>query len=109
MIVKDIYIENKVFKIIIGRNANENDMIIKSSHPLDLWFHLSNVPSAHLVLKNKGERISKRYLNTIAGMLFEYNNKALRTTNVIYTEIRNVKRTDVPGRVITKHTQTIKF
>jgi len=109
MIVRDIYIDGKTYKIIIGRNANENDMLIKSSHPLDMWFHLSNVSSAHLVIKNKGDKIPKRYINEIASMLFEYNNKAWRTTNVIYTEIKNVKRTDVPGMVMTKNTKVIKF
>jgi predicted ribosome quality control (RQC) complex YloA/Tae2 family protein len=109
MIIKNIYIEEKLYEIVIGGNAKENDQIIKESHPMDLWFHLSNVPSAHLVLKSKGDKIPRRYINEISGMLFENNKKYMTNTNVIYTEIRNVKRTDVPGRVITKKVATVKF
>lgn len=109
MIVKNIFIENKSYEIMIGQNAKENDILIKQSHPMDLWFHLSNVPSAHLVLKSGGDRVPRRYINEISGMLFENNKKYTRNTNVIYTEIKNVKRTDVPGRVITKNVETIRF
>jgi predicted ribosome quality control (RQC) complex YloA/Tae2 family protein len=109
MIVKNIFIEEKSYEIVIGGNAKENDQIIKESHPMDLWFHLSNVPSAHLVLKSKGDKIPRRYINEISVMLFENNKKYMTNTNVIYTEIRNVKRTDVPGCVITKKVETIRF
>jgi predicted ribosome quality control (RQC) complex YloA/Tae2 family protein len=109
MLVKNIYIEEKCYKVVMGQNAKENDLIIKNSHPMDLWFHLSDVPSAHLVIRNNGDKIPRRYINEIGGMLFENNKKYTRNTNVIYTEIRNVKRTDVPGRVITKKVETIRF
>jgi predicted ribosome quality control (RQC) complex YloA/Tae2 family protein len=109
MLVKNIYIEEKCYEIVMGENARENDMIIKNGHPMDLWFHLSNVPSAHLVIKNRGDKIPRRYINEISSMLFENNKKYMKNTNVIYTEIRNVKRTDVPGRVITKKVETIRF
>lgn len=109
MIVKNIFIKDKCYEIVIGQNAKENDVLIKESHPMDLWFHLSNVPSAHLVLRSKGDKIPRRYINEVSGMLFENNKKYMGNTNVIYTEIRNVKRTDVPGCVITRKVEIIRF
>lgn len=37
---------------VIGRNAADNFKIIEEAEPLDLWLHLANQSSAHLVAKN---------------------------------------------------------
>ncbi|TLD96303.1 DUF814 domain-containing protein [Helicobacter jaachi] len=38
------------FKISLGRNARENQKILESARAEDLWFHIKDVPSAHLII-----------------------------------------------------------
>lgn len=38
------------YKISIGRNAKENQKLLESARAEDLWFHIRDVPSAHLVI-----------------------------------------------------------
>lgn len=110
-IVKSIFIEenNKEYPILIGRNANGNELIIKISHPESLWMHLNNISSAHIILQNEGEKIPKKYINQVAKMLFEYKSNVPKNVSVIYTELKNIKLTDTLGCVLTKNTKKIKF
>lgn len=37
--------------IYVGKNSIGNDEILKISSPEDLWFHVKNLPSSHVILK----------------------------------------------------------
>ena len=102
-------IEEKEYQLLIGKNAKENEDIIKMSNQNDLWFHFENVSGPHIILQSKGDLIQKRYLNQIALKLFENKPKVPKNQNVIYTEIQNVKLTKTLGTVITKNTKVLKF
>lgn len=108
-IVKSIFIEehNKEYSILIGKNAAGNEEIIKISHQESVWMHLNNTPSAHIILQNEGDIIPKRYINQVASMLFERKKNAPRNSNVIYTQVKNVKLTNVLGTVIPRNTKII--
>lgn len=110
-IVKSIYIDenNREYSILIGKNASGNEEIIKISHPESLWMHLNNTSSSHIILQSNGDTIPKRYINQVAGMLFDYKKNASKHTNVIYTQIKNIKLTNTLGSVITKNIKIIKF
>ena len=108
---KTEYIEigDKTYSIFIGRSAKGNEQIIKMSHPESLWMHLNNNPSAHIILQSNGDIIPKRYINAVAAKLFEYKKSAPRNSNVIYTQVKNVKLTSILGTVIPTNTKIIKF
>lgn len=110
-IVKNIFIEEngKEYSILIGKNAYGNEEIIKNSHPNSLWFHLSKLSSSHIILQSNGDRIPKRYINQVAGMLFDYKNNIPKNSSVIYTQVKNVKLSNILGNVIPKNTSIIKF
>lgn len=104
----ELQTENTIYKIIIGNNKNENDTIIKNASPLDTWFHLENISGPHIILKNNGEKIHKRYYKYICSLFKQYKNGLPSNYNVIYTEIKNVCLTEIPGTVITKNTKLLK-
>lgn len=109
MIVEHIYIDDKIFEVYMGENAIENDKLISSSHPMDIWFHLDGVPSAHLVLKSGGSKITKRCINEAGSILYGRSKRARRGMKVIYTEICNLRKTEKVGCVTTKNERYIKF
>ena len=42
-------------KICIGQNANDNDELVKISRQTDMWFHLADFPSCHVVITQLNE------------------------------------------------------
>jgi predicted ribosome quality control (RQC) complex YloA/Tae2 family protein len=94
--------ESKNFTIIIGKNKNENFEIIDDSLDTDLWFHVNNEPSCHVILKNTNKigdipfQVIKR-----CAYLCKINSKAKtkKKCSVIYTQIKNVIKTEQVGQV----------
>lgn len=104
-----VVIDEREYTLLIGTNAKSNETIIKISEPLDLWFHLEGVSSPHIILQTDGDNLCKRALRQVAAKLFEHKKNAPKKTNVIYTEVKNVKLTSTLGSVFTRKTSIIKF
>jgi len=94
---------------IIGQNKLENDEIITLSNPEDVWFHISNnTPSCHVIAKvsDLNSKLSKKERNYIikhGGLLCkQYTNNVKSSSNIefVYTQVKNVEKTDIPGKVI---------
>ena len=103
----DIQENGKVYNLLIGQNQLENDKIIRMCDQNDLWFHLDKTSGPHFILRNGGDEIPKRYINYICGLFSEYKNGLPNRYSVIYTQLKNVKLTEIPGKVITCKTKTV--
>lgn len=102
MVKEDTTFENN--KIKIGENAEDNDQIIKEAKQTDVWFHLSNLPSCHVIIEcSRDFPITSQMIN-YCGFLVKENTKYknFQRVKVNYTEIKNVKRTEIKGKVILK-------
>jgi predicted ribosome quality control (RQC) complex YloA/Tae2 family protein len=89
--------------IKIGQNAAENDELVKDSKQTDYWFHLDNLSSCHVVIaSDKKNSITKRMINHCAVVCKENTKYKNQKVKVKYTKIKNVKRTEIPGRVTLK-------
>lgn len=108
-ISEKIYIEenDKEYIILIGKNAQGNNDILKISHQDDIWFHFKNVSGPHIILCNQGDAISKKYLHQVANMLYKYKKHISYNSSIIYTPVKYVKKTPTLGKVITKKYNTI--
>lgn len=77
-------------EIVIGKNAIDNERIVKESSPCDLWFHLNSFPSAHVVIRNcsPSEEIIQK-----AAEICKSNSKFKNVKNikVVYTQIQNIE------------------
>jgi len=107
----ELFIEEseKTYTILIGTDKYNNDQIIKDSDQNDTWFHLDKMTGPHIILKNNGDKIPKKYLNQIAVMFQQYKSNLSSKYNVIYTTVKNVKLTNVPGQVNVTNTKLIKI
>jgi predicted ribosome quality control (RQC) complex YloA/Tae2 family protein len=104
MIEKQIFIENIKYTFIVGRDANENTEIIKQAEPYDLWFHVSNYPSCHVICKLEPIKYDKKIFRKIikqgAICCKQYcSYKNIDNLSIDYTYIKNVTLTDIPGSV----------
>jgi predicted ribosome quality control (RQC) complex YloA/Tae2 family protein len=85
-------------EFLIGKNEKDNFNIIDMSGPNDLWFHLSDYPSCHVIAKLP-ENIHKENLKY----------KSEKDISIIYTFIKNIKKTEKIGCVISTNTKNISI
>ena len=99
----------------IGGSAKENWDLIDGSNPLDLWFHLDDSPSSHVVLSIPE---GFTYKDLLKQTLVHCGNECKKHSplknsgekvDVIYTEIKNVSKADTIGSVHTKNTRTFRL
>jgi len=102
MVKLDNTFESNMIKI--GESQEDNDQIISEASQTDIWFHLENLPSCHVIIScDKKNPISKEMIKHCANLCKingKYkNHKKLR---VNYCPTKNIKKTDVQGQVIIK-------
>ena len=101
---------NTTYTIIIGKNKNENWTIIDDASGTDLWFHIAEIPSCHLILKNdENLRFVPRQVIKRCAYLCKINSsaKTMSKCAVIYAAITNVKKTDIVGQVTVTQCKTV--
>jgi predicted ribosome quality control (RQC) complex YloA/Tae2 family protein len=97
--------------ITIGKNANHNHSIILEADDEDIWFHLEDYPSSHVIVSNKynnGQltRSELKFCGRICKTRSKYSQCSKIKVN--YTKIKNIKILDVPGSVSISNFKTIK-
>ena len=102
---------NKHIDFTIGKNDKDNFDIIDNANSNDIWFHLNNYPSCH-VIASINDIIKKkdlRYIIKKGALLCKANSKykSDKDLSIIYTNIKNVKKTEKIGSVITTNTKII--
>jgi predicted ribosome quality control (RQC) complex YloA/Tae2 family protein len=107
-----VYLDNIVVIYYIGTNAADNFATIDNGAPEDYWFHAKDMSSCHVVAQIP-EGIDKRELRTIikrGALICKQNTsklKAMDNVEFIYTKIKNVTKTDIPGLVTVTNQKTI--
>ena len=81
------------FKVSIGKNQRENIALLKEAKADDIWMHIRNIPSSHLIIhcgKNKiPEIILQKAAKILVGFLKSFNGNY----EVDYTKRKFVKIT----------------
>lgn len=86
------------YTVYMGKDANENDELIKYAWPEDLWFHVDNYSSAHVYIRLKpGDDPKTLPANVIEDLtqLVKENSiegKKLSNVKVVYTMAPNLKK-----------------
>jgi predicted ribosome quality control (RQC) complex YloA/Tae2 family protein len=103
--------DNYIYTINVGRNAKDNWDLIDKSKQEDIWFHVDDIPSCHVVLTIDDNKIPHKSVINYCAFLCKSNSKAryIKNISIIYTEIKNIRKSKTIGSVITKHTKIIKL
>ena len=97
----------------IGQNAEENDKIIDNAQSNDLWFHVDNKKSCHVVatVPDNFDRKNIKYIVSQGVVLckkYSYPNE--KNLPIIFTRVKNIERTNTPGLVfIPEECKSIKI
>lgn len=113
-------IGDQTFDIFIGKNAAENWKLIDDADTFDLWFHLDDKPSCHVILKQNinNSNIINNTNNTldypnqiiyIAAEQCKLNSKYkhLQKLKITYTEISNISKGKEVGSVFVNNAKYI--
>jgi len=97
--------ETKEYKISIGKNKEENWQLIDAASPADIWFHIEDQPSCHVILNNSDKvklRDLPRQVLKRCAYLCKINSaaKTMPKCNVIYAPISEVEKTQIVGQVV---------
>ena len=102
-------------EFMVGEHAADNHDIIDRSRPHDLWFHVSQRPSCHVIAVIPiGKKYDKKQLHKIAvqGSVLckQYSKYASNTKiNIMYTPIHYVAKTGAVGSVSVDTYKTIEI
>ncbi len=60
--------EKEGFRILAGRNNLQNDRLVRSAHPEDIWLHTQKYHSAHVVVQANGKPVPDKVLEYAASV-----------------------------------------
>jgi predicted ribosome quality control (RQC) complex YloA/Tae2 family protein len=114
MIHKTIHFEKikENIDFYVGENAEENQHIVLNADPEDLWFHLADKSSPHVLAMISDKNIDRKYVRLIVvqgSLLCKQNSKCKsdKKVDIIYTKMKNVIPTETVGSVQTSNTKHI--
>jgi len=91
----------------VGESAEENFDILDDATGEDMWFHVQGFSSCHVIARIDGIELDKKQLRQVITqgcMLCKQYSRYAYMNNlvVIYTRVKNVRKTNIVGRVVTK-------
>ena len=91
--------KGEIYKIQIGKNAEDNWRLIDAAAETDIWFHIRDTSSCHVVLETSlSVRSIPRQVIKRCAYLCKQVSK-LPTCEVIYTSIKNIQKAKYVGSV----------
>jgi len=91
---QDSNIENffyKNYKISIGKNQKGNLTLLKSAKMSDIWMHVKDIPSSHVIIRSDKKNLPEEVLDFGAKLCVELSGLNDGNYLVDYTQRRNVK------------------
>jgi predicted ribosome quality control (RQC) complex YloA/Tae2 family protein len=81
------------FIVYVGKNNIQNDYLtFKFAQKNDMWFHVKDAPSAHVILRTQ-KSINETMIRTAANLCANYSKYSMSSSvEVMYTSISNIKK-----------------
>lgn len=95
----------------VGQSAQENHDMIDAAEPSDIWFHVSDRPSCHVIahvpeevfqLESKARRVALRKISTQGAVLCKRFSKYASEKRLCLdvARVSHVEKSSVPGSVV---------
>lgn len=84
--------EYEGFRIFAGRNNLQNDKLLRSSSPDDIWLHAQKYHSCHVVIKTEGKPVPENALLFAAGICARFSDGKGDKIPVDYCFVKYVKK-----------------
>lgn len=115
MKIEKIYINklNEYITFYIGTNQNDNFTIIDEGYEFDMWFHSVDTSSCHVVARipTTTQKQQMKYIIKQGALLCKQHTnklKNIQNVKIMYTQLKNVSKTNIIGMVnVVTHKQII--
>ena len=90
----------------IGSNAQDNFDMIDEADQYDMWFHVNNESSGHVIARiSDNKELNKKLLNKIiiqGGVICKKHSKykSKQDLEIVYTRVFDIVKTHTTGKVI---------
>ncbi len=79
------------YKVLIGRNSKENQSLLKIAKSNDLWMHIRDIPSSHLIIKTDKQNLPSSVIEKAAKLCVDFSLTQAGDYAVDYCKRRFVK------------------
>jgi len=100
------YIEG--LKVMLGRSQKSNEEVLRAARAQDIWFHLQNIASAHVVVVSNKQQLPISVIERAARLCVDFSVTQSGTYAVDYVKRREV-RPETGSRVLYNNYKTINI
>ncbi len=79
------------YKVLVGRNSNENQKLLEMAKANDLWMHIRDVPSSHVIIRTDKQNLPDSVIKAAAKLCVDFSVKNPGDYEVDYTKRKFVK------------------
>ncbi len=78
-------------KVLLGKNKKGNVELLKIARAGDIWMHMKDIPSAHVIIQTSKQNVSEKVLYAAAKLCVDFSTTKVGSFLVDYTNRREVK------------------
>lgn len=94
-------------KVLVGRNSNENQKLLKIAKANDIWMHIRGVPSSHVIIKTDKQNLPDSVIASAGKLCVDFSVKSAGDYEVDYTKRKFIKVQEGSNVLYNKY-ETIK-
>jgi len=79
------------YKVLIGRNSKENQALLKIAKSNDIWMHIRDIPSSHLIIKTDKQNLPDSVIEKAGKLCVDFSLTQAGDYDVDYCKRRFVK------------------
>ncbi len=79
------------YKVLVGRNSTENQKLLASAKANDIWMHVRDMPSSHVIIRTDKQNIPQSLIESAAKLCVDFSTRNAGEYEVDYTKRKFVK------------------
>lgn len=79
------------YKVMVGRNANENQKLLSVAKSNDIWMHTREIPGSHVIIRTDKQNLPESVLHAAAKLCVDFSTTHPGNYLVDYTKRKFVK------------------
>jgi len=79
------------YKVLVGRNANENQKLLGIAKSNDIWMHTREIPGSHVIIRTDKQNLPQTVLEAAAKLCVDFSTRQPGNYLVDYTKRKFVK------------------
>ncbi len=91
------------YKVMVGRNSSENQKLLGLAKSNDIWMHIRDLPSSHVIIKTDKQNLPNSVIEAAAKLCVDFSVKNAGEYEVDYTKRKFVKIQEGSSVLYTKY------